>query len=108
MTMKFGKIVIRKEHGVTKEDRPVVMVALVSVGVLQLPEEQEEQEDIENGNIGGKMIVTIIARTGTNGTSYGSGGSGGVGAKAYYSNNTLTNATAGGNGWVYIEYGGDI
>lgn len=44
--------------------------------------------------------VTIRELTGHNGASYGSGGSGG--------STWNTGANAGGNGWVYVEYGGDI
>lgn len=44
--------------------------------------------------------VTIRNLTGHNGASYGSGGAGG--------STWDTGANAGGNGWVYVEYGGDI
>lgn len=44
--------------------------------------------------------VTTSPLTGHNGASYGSGGSGG--------STWNTGANAGGNGWVYVEYGGDI
>lgn len=44
--------------------------------------------------------VTIHNLTGHNGASYGSGGAGG--------STWDTGANAGGNGWVYVEYGGDI
>lgn len=44
--------------------------------------------------------VTIGDTEGHNGASYGSGGSGG--------STWDTGANAGGNGWVYVEYGGDI
>lgn len=44
--------------------------------------------------------VTTEPLTGYNGASYGSGGAGG--------STWNTGATAGGTGWVYVEYGGDI
>lgn len=44
--------------------------------------------------------VTSGPLTGHNGASYGSGGAGG--------STWDTGANAGGNGWVYVEYGGDI
>lgn len=44
--------------------------------------------------------VTTSPLTGHNGASYGSGGAGG--------STWNTGANAGGNGWVYVEYGGDI
>ena len=44
--------------------------------------------------------VTIRNLTGHNGASYGSGGAGG--------STWDTGANAGGKGWVYVEYGGDI
>lgn len=40
--------------------------------------------------------------SGADGTSYGNGG---VGGKGSIANN---GSSAGSNGWVYIEYGGDI
>ena len=48
---------------------------------------------------------------GTNGTSYGNGGAGGLGDNfSEDSDEHLVTryATDGSNGWVYIEYGGDI
>lgn len=55
-----------------------------------------------------------IINHGSNGTSYGSGGAGGVGDICTCtdwesgSNKVTRAATSGSNGWVYIEYGGDI
>lgn len=55
------------------------------------------------------------ACNGTNGTSYGSGALGGTGGKVEktdygdnYGCHFSASPTAGANGWVYIEYGGDI
>lgn len=55
---------------------------------------QYQQKAETGGSRGGVDWSTSI--NGASGTSYGNGGKGGG------------NASSGSNGWVYIEYGGDI
>ena len=77
---------------------------------------------VANGGGGGSRGSTgndddgWIINHGSNGTSYGNGGNGGLGDICTGScgredsdwNKVTRYATTGSNGWVYIEYGGDI
>lgn len=62
----------------------------------------------ETGGTGAFYIANHVDEDGSNGTSYGNGGVGGTGGVCSFSSSSNRNGSTGANGWVIIEYGGDI
>lgn len=60
------------------------------------------------GGTGAFYIANHVNEDGSNGTSYGNGGVGGTGGVCSFSSSSNRNGSTGANGWVIIEYGGDI
>ena len=60
------------------------------------------------GGTGAFYIANHVDEDGSNGTSYGNGGVGGTGGVCSFSSSSNRNGSTGANGWVIIEYGGDI
>ena len=60
------------------------------------------------GGTGALYISNQVNKDGSNGTSYGNGGVGGTGGVCSFSSSSNRNGSTGANGWVIIEYGGDI